>query len=221
MGRSLILAGMGLVFSIAAVAQAQDAPPAADRHRMQAPRTRTDVEARVRAQFAELDTNKDGVLTQDELRPHRPTDAERQAMRDKMFAAMDKDGNGQIDKAEFDAFHADRMRRDRGPGPDKTTDSRPGMDRPGLRRMHDWHGMMARMMFARAAAGRGGKLTLADAEKVALDRFDTADTNHDGLLSDAERDAARQQMAARFRERRAHWGEHKGDTPPPPATPQG
>jgi hypothetical protein len=230
MQKSLFLTGVWLAASYFAVAHAQNgAPPPTGGHHMQAPKTRAEVEARVREQFARLDTNKDGFLTEEELRPHMPTPAERQAMRDKMFAMMDKDGNGEISKAEFEAFHADHVHGRHGPG------GRDGHEQhamaapadgasphPHMRGHRGWHGMMARMMFRHADADHDGKVSLAEAEKAALDRFDKADTNHDGVISDAERQAARQQMAARFRERRAHWMDHKRDMPPPaPATPQG
>lgn len=221
MKRSLFLTGMGLALSLATTAQAQDGSPA-DGHHAPPPRTRAEVESRVRDQFARLDANKDGVLTADELHPHRPPDADRQAMRDRMFAALDKDGNGQISKAEFDAFHADHMHAHRGPDGASLAhvDGQPGMEHRLMHRMHGRHGMMARMMLAHADADHDGKVTLTEAEKAALERFDRIDANHDGVISDAERDAAHQQMAARFRERRAHGMERKADMPPPPA-PQG
>lgn len=220
MKRSFPLAGAVLAACFTATAFAQsDAPPPADGHRphMQAPRTRAETAARVRANFARLDANEDGVLTQDELRPHGPSPTERQAMRDRMFAAMDKDGNGQISKAEFDGFHADHGRHRRGGKPEENAEANGRPD--GGMRHHDWHRMMAGMMFRRADADHDGKVTLAEAEKAALDRFDRIDTDHDGTISDAEREAAHQRMAARFRERRAHWQDHKGDMPPP--APQG
>jgi len=140
---------------------------------------------------------------------------------------MDKDGNGQISKAEFDAFHAEHMHGPHGsggkPAPEGLATAEGGASPAGAgpwhMRRHGWHGMMARMMFAHADADHDGKVSLAEAEKAALDRFDRIDTNHDGVISDAERQAAHAQMAARFRERGAHWQDHKGDAPPP--APQG
>ena len=91
-----------------------------------------------------------------------------------------------------------------------------GAPHPGMPPMHDRESMMARMMFRHADLNHDGKVSLAEAEKAALERFDRIDTNHDGVISDAERDAAHQQRAARFRDRRTHWMEHKGDASPPP-----
>ena len=227
MKRSFLLAGLGLAsLSVGALAQ-NDAPgpmgadvPPGHAH---APLTRAEAEASVRAHFAALDKNKDGFLTPDELRRPMPSEADRQKMRDHLFAMMDKDGNGQISKSEFDAFHADRI----GHGGGMHTDHIAGAPGDGApppgpmhpRFMHGWHGAMAGMIVRRADTDHDGKISLAEAEKAALDRFDRIDTNHDGVIDDAERQAAHQQMAARFRERRAHWMEHKGDMPPPPPMP--
>jgi len=229
MKRSFLLAALALA-GLSANAFAQNdgpGPTAADgppRH-AHAPRTRAEVEASVRAHFAALDKNKDGFLTPDELRPAVPSEADRRKMRDHLFAMMDKDGNGQISKSEFDAFHADRpghggkgMPGDHGAG---APGEGPPIGGPMHHRfMRRWHGAMAGMMFRHADADHDGKVSLAEAEKAALDRFDRIDTNHDGVIDDAEREAAHQRMAARFRDRRAHWMEHKGDmTPPPPPAP--
>ena len=223
---SFLLAGIGLAacWTHAAFAQSDAPPPGAGGHphqmRAPAPKTRADVESRVREQFAALDKNKDGFLTQDELRPPMPSEADRKAIRDRMFAMMDKDGNGEISKAEFDAFHAERHRwakQGRGDKPMLEDHAQNGgAPHPGMPPMHDRESMMARMMFRHADLNHDGKVSLAEAEKAALERFDRIDTNHDGVISDAERDAAHQQRAARFRDRRTHWMEHKGDASPPP-----
>lgn len=65
----------------------------------------------------------------------------------------------------------------------------------------------------RGPGGPGGRmagdLTLADMQAQAMRRFDRIDTNHDGKIDQAERDAARDRMMA-MRDRR-------GPPPPPPA----
>ena len=248
MKRSLFLAGVGLAVCISAATYAQaDAPPAADTtgHHMQQPKTRAEVEARVKERFAALDVNKDGFITPDEMRHHGmrpggpdhkgPGRADPKDRADRMFAMMDTDKNGEISKAEFEAFHAahpgGRFGHD-GPGGGERFARWGGPRHGGMWMMHMRREMMARRMFEREDANHDGKVSLAEAEKAALDRFDKIDTNHDGVISDAERDTARQQMAARFHEWREHrwggghdgWGHH-GDTPPPaagtPANPQG
>jgi len=60
------------------------------------------LEARIENRWGRLDKNKDGVLTKEEL-----------PVREGLFAAMDKDGNGQITRSE----HSQSMRaRQHGPG---------------------------------------------------------------------------------------------------------
>lgn len=110
--------------------------------------SRKDAEAQAAARFATLDTDKDGVLSPDELRAGRP---------------------------------------DRGPR------ERRGGDGAGGRR----GGGMARMLDANG----DGKISRDEYVAGTLRRFDMADTNHDGLLTKAERDAAREAMRARMEER--------------------
>jgi Ca2+-binding EF-hand superfamily protein len=201
MKRVVLLAGLGLAACFATAAPAAEGArtsPGTEMRHHSAPKTRAEVEARVKARFAALDLNNDGFLTPDEL--HRRAGEERA---DRLFAMMDKDGNGQISKAEFEAFHADHPR---GPRFAHGHDLR----RAGMRMMHMHRQMLARRMFEREDADHDGKISLAEAEKAALDRFDGIDSNHDGVISEAEHQAARAQMAMRWRERRGHrWG-HNG-----------
>ena len=236
MKTSFLLAGTVLAacFAGAAVAQS-DAKPVGEgaHHHMEAPKTRADVEARVKERFARLDVDKDGFITPDELRHHGmhpggpghegaagADHAGSKDRADRLFAMMDTDKNGQISRAEFDAFHAAHMHGDPEGGRDRFAHW-DGPRRGGMWMMHMRHEMMARRMFEHEDADHGGKVSLAEAEKAALDRFDKVDTNHDGVISDAERQTAREQMAARFRERRAQWQARKGDMPPPPPATQG
>ncbi len=47
------------------------------------------------------------------------------------------------------------------------------------------------MMFDEADTARSGRLTLAEIEASSLAKFDRADTNHDGVIDDQERQAAK------------------------------
>lgn len=136
--------------------------------------------------FDLLDANKDGTVTRAEATAAAEnrfaqmdtnkdgviSDAERDAMRarmqDMMFQRMDTDHNGQISREEFRAAHA-KMR-----------------GAWGGHRGH--HGGM----------GSGGMMkanaTKADFVARAQAMFDRIDANHDGKITAAERDAAREKM---------------------------
>jgi len=60
---------------------------------------------RTKAMIERRDANKDGVLSQDELTPRESG---------RMFKRMDKDGDGAITQAEFDAAKAARGERGKG-----------------------------------------------------------------------------------------------------------
>lgn len=227
MHKSIILVGFWLATSAATVAVAQNGGPPSDPQRyamkMEPPRTRAAAETRARATFAMLDRNKDGYITPDELRrPRNWGGGDGKSGSDRVFAMMDKDGNGQVSKAEFEAFRAERMQAD-GDQPHMA-----GGDMPqghGAWRMHRRHDRMMAMMFRHADTNHDGRISLAEAVNAALKRFDRIDTNHDGVLSDAERDAAHTQFAMRMRHDGdwhrhdqgrydGNWS-HRRDAPPP------
>ncbi len=193
--RYVLIAGGVLALSIPALAQMHggDHAPMA---RMQGPATRADVEAAVKSHFAAMDGNKDGQVTQDEIRAmHAARRAER---RDAHFAAMDKDSNGQISKAEFDAAHSGdqaMQKRDR-------SARRGAMGKKGhMGAENGPRGMMGDgRLFAMADANKDGSVSLSEALSARLARFDAADSDKNGILSPEERIPARQ---ARKMERKA------------------
>lgn len=145
-------------------------------HKMRAPESRTDVQARVKEHFAMVDADKDGAITKAEADGFH--DRMRSEMQDRMFATIDTDKNGQISRAEFDAHHKDM-----------------GMHHGKGRHGHGMkHGMKDEMgasrMFTRSDANGDGKVTLAEAEAAALSKFDAADANKDGTVTPEERRAA-------------------------------
>ncbi len=201
-----LLASVGAI----AVAQMPDGPP----------KTRAELQAKIAEHFQKADANKDGYVTQAEF------DAAREAMkakmgamhaehRDKMFAMLDKDGNGSISKAEFDAAPPPHPRGPDGPGPDGMGPGdgehmghgergmRHGMH--GGRMMFIHHAMMGGMggegWFERADTNKDGKLTLAEASAGPLAMFDKVDTNHDGTISPEEHKAAFAAMRAKWQAR--------------------
>lgn len=134
--------------------------------------SRAEVEAKVRARFAALDANRDGFLTRDELRAQvEKKMAERRAA---AFDALDTDRNGSISREEFAA----RGRRGQ------------------VMMMRERHGGGRMMM---GLMDKDGRVSVDAMVKSALERFDKADANHDGVLTPEERKAAREARRAMWR----------------------
>lgn len=93
------------------------------------------------------------------------------------FAIMDKNGNGTLSLAEFSAT------------PEQSV--LPGGRKNGK---HHRRGMGMRMM---ADADKNGTIALEEMRNAALARFDKVDTDGDGTISAAERQAAREARKAR------------------------
>jgi Ca2+-binding EF-hand superfamily protein len=181
----------------ATVAFAQPAPvaqpaPSAMPVRMLQPQTRGAVVDKVRAHFAQLDTNRDGYLTKAEAeagragmmahhgqragrgdqgqRPHRDDGA--------MFDRLDTNRDGAISREEFMSTH---------------------QQREAVRGQHGGRGMhmgMGGRMFEQADANHDSRVSLQEATEAALQHFDTADSNRDGTLTPEER----RQMHMRMKE---------------------
>jgi Ca2+-binding EF-hand superfamily protein len=67
--------------------------------------------------FNEIDTNKDGFISKEEMQAHRKAmhDKFRESMRDKMrehWKSADKDGDGALSRAEVDAAKMQKLARD-------------------------------------------------------------------------------------------------------------
>ncbi|MDX3884103.1 DUF4148 domain-containing protein [Edaphosphingomonas haloaromaticamans] len=200
MKKFVIGASLAALVAVPALAF-QDAPRAP-----KAPQTRAEVQAQVAEHFARMDLNKDGFVTQEEIKAGR--EARAKARADQRFAALDSDKNGQISRAEWDAGRehakerfAERRGGDHGPGK--------GRGMRGHHRMggHGWGGQGAGgwgdRMFAMADANKDGKVSLAEATAARLAWFDRIDTNKDGTISPEERKAAFDQMRAQRADRKA------------------
>jgi Ca2+-binding EF-hand superfamily protein len=245
--KRFFLIGASAAALVAMPAIAQPEPPAApaslaaapmgpgpmQHGRRDAPQTRADIEKRIAERFAKADTNKDGAVTEAELKAaadarRAEIQAKMAEVRTRMFTAMDSDRNGQISRQEWDAHHAEMQakrteRREtvradgpRGPG-DK--DRGPGIRMKGgkdgrdmghrMMMRHDrdglgWSGAWIRM----ADTNTDGRVTLAEAQARPLARFDAVDTNKDGTLSPEERKAAHAAKRAEHRaERKARRGQ--------------
>lgn len=131
--------------------------------------------------FARLDANNDGRITQAEAEAARTARAKGKGREPAkahavafggLFNRADANKDGVITRAEFDAS----------PKP------LPGRRQAGMRR-----GAGGRL-FETADANKDGRVSLAEAQSVALQRFDRLDLNRDGTLTREERRQAREQL---------------------------
>ena len=195
---TLCLSAAAMSLGAAAYAQVPEGAPMA-RHGMEHPGmdkdlTRAEAQQRAEAMFAKLDVNHDGKLDK----------ADRQLMRqqhrEQKFAELDTNHDGMISKAEF---MAPRGHDHRGPGGDKDGPPRMG------------HGMKGHHMKGPGHMGKDGAITEAEFVARALKRFDMMDTNHDGTVTKAERQAMFQKM--RMERKGDRMSDRQGAPEQPPA----
>lgn len=179
--------------------------------------TRAQAEAQVAPMFAMFDANRDGFVTKAEARTRMMAmRAQRQGMRaerqggsaqsnDAHFNEMDRDRNGSISRAEFDAHHTAGMggaRENRAERREDRMERR--AERMQRRGMRGAAGMrLGGRNFDRVDANRDGRLSLAEARVAHLAMFTAADANRDGTVTREERRNSRQQMRAARQQRRA------------------
>ena len=198
--KKIVLAGAAVaaLVSTAALAQARQAGQ---------PLTRDAVAARVDARFARLDANRDGAVTQDELRARSQARKEgrgerreqRQAQRGERradaFARLDADRDGSISRAEFEA--RPQLSREQ-----RIERRQNRAERRGARGERRGGGLFAPFggrLFQTADSDRDGRVTRAEARQGALAMFDRVDSDRDGTISQDERRAARQAMGGQRR----------------------
>lgn len=209
----IVLAGAGAALAQAPVAppaaQFTPTPPMADRIT-----TRTEVVAKVREHFAQLDGNRDGFLTKDEA------DAGRKLFKDRVgqkrgergqsmerrdptaaFGRLDTNRDGMLSPQEFARGREMRIERrmamkDGAPAGGQADVPRQGMRRHRMGGMR-MGGMMGGRMFEMADANKDGRVSLQEATDAAVRHFDMADANRDGQVTPDERRQMRQQMIER------------------------
>lgn len=152
-----------------------------------------DREARKRKMFDEIDANRDGKVTEAEMTAHREARmaerAERRGeKRGDRFARIDTDGDNALSFEEFGSA-GEKMR---GEG------RRGGKHHEG-RRGHGGGKMMMRM----ADTNNDGAVSAEEARAAALAHFDKMDSDGNAVVTEAEREAFRDQMRAKWKERRA------------------
>lgn len=206
---ALSVIAAALVGAGGAYAAQKQAPVAADT----APSsvlTRAEAQTQAATAFARMDFNKDGKIDQTDRT------ARREAARAKAFDRLDTDKNGQISKAEFTAERSPEARANREVRPHR--EGRPDGESRGEWRGKGRHGDGAAnfrggsgrydgrhegrhsggfrgMMGGKSAdANNDGAITAAEFTNAALTRFDAMDSNKDGNVTQAERQAAREAM---------------------------
>ena len=185
--RKILFTGFALATLAAVPALAQPAPEGV---RSAEPMTRASVQARVQAQFARMDANRDGFITQAELQAApRAMRGQRRGMRAgragvDRFARFDTNRDGVISRTEFDARTAERAQR-------RATRE----ERRAARGNRG--GAMGGRLFQRADANGDGRISFAEMSAQALARFDRMDANRDGRVTLQERQAIRAQWQER------------------------
>lgn len=136
-----------------------------------------------------LDSNRDGSVAREEMQAGR--EARRDQMAERRFERLDADSNGAISRTEFDAARDARPEGGRG-----ERAGRPGRGGPR-------GGMGPRMGRGGPGAERAerGPVVIADVQTRLGEQFTRLDTDRDGYLTQAEREAGREQMRDGRRER--------------------
>lgn len=153
--------------------------------------TRADMEARVRANFARVDANRDGFVTREEAEAVRRAArterrGDRRAKREAQFAKLDADRDGTVSRTEFIERAAQAERGDRR----ARRAERRAERRERLARRREGRGFGERM-FERVDADRDGRVSLAEATAARSRAFERLDANRDGRVTREERRQAR------------------------------
>ena len=217
----LVLLTSAAAMLIALPVLAQPQTPVAPVKTARAPETRSDVQARAQRMFARLDTNKDGFITQaesDAVRAQRAAkrqDRARHRGPAKMFDRLDANKDGSLTRAEAEAGRkthqgakADEPEHAQAAALGKMFD-RLDTNRDGKITKAELDASMRGRsvdkglregrhadVLAKADANKDGRVSLAEAQQLSLQRFDAADLNRDGKITPEERKQARQQMRA-------------------------
>lgn len=204
-----LMAGTAALAQTAPVAPAPSAPPAPMAHPMaDKVMTRTEVVTMVSEHFTQLDANKDGVITTAEATQGRENWAEhRREMGGApgalhhggdptaAFDRVDTNKDGSINRDEFAKAHEQRIEKRVEIRKERQQGAKDGKNaqKQAWRTQHGMGGMGGRMIVM-ADTNKDGKITLAEAQALALQHFDQMDTNHDGQVTPEERRAARPTM---------------------------
>ena len=219
--KKIAIAAAALLAGTAALAQTTPAPapvapatPAQVAHPdFDKTMTRAEVVANVREHFAKLDANKDGSVTKEEVTQGREQFVKRFELKkgegphammtegpagdpNAAFDRLDANKDGTISRDEFTKAREQRierrivMREERKERREQA--AKDGKDvRRHVMRMHGGPGGFGSRMIVMADTDKDGKITMAEAEALALQHFDQMDSNKDGQVTPEERRAGR------------------------------
>ena len=211
--KTLLLAATAVLAGTAALAQtaAPVAPVAPVRPMDDGVMTRTEVVQKVRDHFSRFDADKDGSITSEEmgsfgrladrkLGDHAPRVMMHEGPIGDPAAAFDRlDANkdGMISRDEFSKGREQRIEK-RIVMRDKIKELRKD-GKLGEMRMHRMGGMGSARVIVMADTDHDGKITLSEAEGMALKHFDEMDSNHDGQVTREERGSGRRMIIKEIR----------------------
>ena len=211
--KTLLIAATVALAGTAALAQTvPPTPPTAPvRPMADGVMTRAEAVDKVRGHFSRFDADKDGSITTAEMSAlHGRTGAHRMAdgsqphvmirehkMRDPnaAFDRLDTNRDSAISRDEFAKGREMRIEK-RIVRREKIKEARKD-GKLGAMRMHRMGG--ARMIVM-ADTDKDGRITLSEAETMALQHFDRMDSNHDGQVTREERRAGRVMMIKKMHE---------------------
>ena len=215
--KTLLIAATAALAGTAALAQTATPPPAPAapvRPMADGVMTRTEVVEKVRNHFSRFDADKDGSITSQEMGSFRgrlgkgklSEGAEPRVMihegpmRDPgaAFDRLDVNKDGVISRDEFTKAREQRIEK-RVVMREKIKEARKD-GRLGAMRMHRRDGMGSARMIVMADTDKDGRITLTEAETLALQHFDQMDANRDGQVTREERGNRRQIIIKEIRE---------------------
>jgi Ca2+-binding EF-hand superfamily protein len=199
MTKFILLAATVLAGGAAIAQTAPPTRPMAD-HVM----TRAEALQMVRDHFARVDTNKDGQIAKEEIAaahgamaggPGKRVMRQKGPMRDPnaAFDRLDTNKDGSVSRDEFAKGREVRI--------EKRVVMRESMKDGAVSpmKMHRMGGIRGGRMIVMADTDKDGRITLAEAEAMALQHFDQMDTNHDGQVTSEERRAGHRLMIQKYR----------------------
>lgn len=199
MTKFILLAATVLAGGAAIAQSAPSARPMAD-HVM----TRAEAVQMVRDHFARFDTNKDGVIAKEEIASAHGAMAGGPSHRAKRHEGPMRDPNAAFDRLDSNkdgSISRDEFAKGREVRIEKRVAMREGVKdgAPHAMKMHRMGGMRGGRMIAMADTNKDGRITLAEAEAMALQHFDQMDTNRDGQVTSEERRAGHKAMIHKYR----------------------